>query len=358
MRNVWGLALLVSLGCAAGAPHEERTLAQAAASASSPASGSSASAQLAAASSTGLPTASAAASSAATPVVARTFSAPAWPPSDQDFALIVVPLKDEGGRACMISREIIANVPRANVEVTYAQDGRLTRREEWEFSWATRTATLRSRRRFSWAEDWVVSYEDAFLLSPHERVSDTTVTYDNQGLPARIDREPRPGGAWQPGLTHTLKWKGQRLRAKPKLGLPPRLTHEGLPVWLPFNGTVEVITTEGSNERDRKTISFNAQGFRSSGGWTSSASAPLLPPPPTTWRWVGKQMVESNSGKKMLGDIELPEVRETHSYDAEGRPTSYRHFQSNINGGRVHGHEQRYEYRCPGEFTEDPLWGP
>ena len=356
MRKVWGLALLVSLGCAAGAPNEEPS--RAAERAASSATSSSASAQLAVASSTGLPTASAAASSAATPVVAPKFSAPAWPPSDEDFALVVVPLNEEGGRACMISRAIIDTVPRANVEVAYAQDGRLTRREEWEFSWATRTATLRSSRRFSWAEDWVVSYEDAFLISPHERVSDTTVTYDNQGLPARIDREHRPDGAWQPRVTQTFTWKGQRLRTKPKLGLPPRLGQDGLPVWLPFNGTVEVVTTEGSNERDRKTSSFNAQGFRSSAGWTSSAAAPLMPPPPRTWRWVGKQMVEANSGKQMLGAVELPEVRETHSYDADGRPTSYRHFQSNIKGGRVHGHEQRYEYRCPGDFIEDPLWGP
>lgn len=128
-----------------------------------------------------------------------------------------------------------------------------------------------------------------------------------------------------------------------------------MPLRVPFYGTVKVVTTSSLSKRE-DTVAFNAQGFRTSQGWTSSAAAPLMPPP-ATWRWVGRQMVESNSGPQMLGDVALPEVRATFTYDDEGRPTSYRHFQSNIDGGRVHNSEQRYEYRCPGEFAQDPLWG-
>ena len=57
----------------------------------------------------------------------------------------------------MISREPIDTVPRANVEVAYPQDGRLTRREQWEFYWATRTAKLRSSTRYTWADGRMVT---------------------------------------------------------------------------------------------------------------------------------------------------------------------------------------------------------
>jgi YD repeat-containing protein len=248
----------------------------------------------------------------------------------------------------MISRELIDSVPRANVEVAYAQDGRLTRREQWEFYWATRTATLRSSTRYTWAEGRIVSRQ--------EEQSVTTLGYDAEGLPLRIETKPLPGFSWAP-LTLTYEWKGRRLRTKPKLGFPSRADGVMLPLWIPFHGTVKVVRTSSLSKRE-ETVTFNAQGFRSSQGWTSSASVPLVPPPPQTWRWVGTQVVESNSGPQMHADIAWPEVRSTFTYDAEGRPTSYLHFQSNHEGGRVQTSEQRYEYRCPGEFVADPLWGP